>query len=293
MEPSPSPSPARPTFSGASVLLFEARLATETAALVRRLGGEPLLAPALAEQSIGNDEEIAAFIDDVSRDPDRLVIFLTGVAVTRVFAAAERLGREADLVQALQRAAVLSRGPKPSGALARRQVRTTFTVPEPYTTAEVIQVLEGVPLARRPVTLVHYGERSTALPAMLDAHGARVSELMLYEWQLPSDPAPLSRGIDAVAAGWVAVVAFTSQVQVRHALAVAGEGRREAFIRALNQHAIVGAIGPTCAAACAAHGIEVGVVPEHPKLAPLLTALAAAYEARRRDQTSPPAKEPE
>ena len=55
--------------------------------------------------------------------------------------------------------------------------------------------------------------------------------------------------IDAIIAGDMPVLAFTSQIQIRHLLDVAGP-RREALLDALNTHVLVGAVGPTCAAAC-------------------------------------------
>jgi uroporphyrinogen-III synthase len=102
---------------------------------------------------------------------------------------------------------------------------------------------------------------------------------MLYEWRLPSDLAPLRSAIDAVIAGEVEIVAFTSQIQVRHLFEVADAERHVALVEALNRM-LVGAVGPTCAAACHAVGIQSVAVPERPKLAPLLQLLAHEWTAR-------------
>ena len=106
-------------------------------------------------------------------------------------------------------------------------------------------------------------------------------DLLLYEWLLPADTAPLERLVEELLAGTVDVVAFTSQVQVRHLFLVAGEARRTALVTALGR-TLVGAIGPTCAAAVDERGIPVAVVPDNPKLVPLLKALATAQAARSR-----------
>lgn len=270
---------ARPSFGGAKVALLEARLAKETAAMVARFDGIPVPAPALAEHPLDADGDVAACIDRLLARPGAIVVLLTGVAVTRLFAAAERAQREVQLADALSRSVVVARGPKPSGALARRLVPVGVPVAEPFTTADVIAALGTIPVEGRPVLLVHYGERSDALVTALTGRGAAVEELTLYEWRLPADTAPLSRAIDAIVAGEIAVLAITSQIQVRHLLDVAGPARRGPLLEALNTRVLVGAVGPTCAAACDAAGIRVGVVPEHPKLAPLLSALAAACQA--------------
>jgi uroporphyrinogen-III synthase len=270
-----------PGFGGAKVLLLESRLAAETSAMVRRLGGDPVSAPSLAEVEVDADAAIASFVDSLLAARNPLVVFLTGVAVTRLFAAADRLRCTSALGAGLARAAIVSRGPKPAGALARRGLSASRTVPEPFTTADVIATLDDLPVEGREVTVVHYGEPSVPIVSSLERRGARVAELLLYEWRLPEDTAPLSRAVDALMAGEIPVMALTSQVQVRHLLHVAGPGRREALLAALNNGVLVGAVGPTCAAACIASGISAPVAPEHPKLAPLLQVLAVTHAARR------------
>jgi uroporphyrinogen-III synthase len=126
---------------------------------------------------------------------------------------------------------------------------------------------------------VHYGERSVPIVALLTERGARVSELLVYEWRLPWNIDPLSSAIDALARGEIPVLVLTSQIQVRHLFEVAGE--RGARLReALNRHVLVGAVGPTCAAACSAAGIRQVVTPPQPKLGPLLHALAREWTTR-------------
>jgi uroporphyrinogen-III synthase len=45
------------------------------------------------------------------------------------------------------------------------------------------------------------------------------------------------------------------------------------LVQALNEDLVVGAVGPTCRAILEAHGVEPDVVPEHPKMGPLVVAL--------------------
>jgi uroporphyrinogen-III synthase len=274
-------------FRGARIALLEARLATETAAMVRRLGGVPVIAPALAEEALDADAEVAAFVDRLLADNEPLVVFLTGSAASRLFAIGERLGRSADLTAGLRRAIIVARGPKPTGALSRGGVTASVAVAEPYTTADVIASLATVVVDKRSTTVVHYGERNLLLLDALVARGAIVSELMLYEWRLPADTAPLARAIDDLLTGAIPVLAFTSQVQVRHLFHVAGPERRDRLVAVLNERVLVGAVGPTCAAAVRAAGIDSPIVPKHPKLAPMLNALALAHAARRRGDRTP------
>jgi uroporphyrinogen-III synthase len=263
------------------VALLESRLADETAAMVRRLGGDPVNAPSVSEVDVDADQAIAALISRLSVTRGSVVVFLTGAAVARVFAVAERLSRAAELQAGLMRADLVTRGPKPAGALARRGLTPARAVTEPFTTAEVLSALDTLPLRDRDVTLVHYGERSVPIVELLSERGARVSELLVYEWRLPWNIDPLSSAIDALAAGEIPVLVLTSQIQVRHLFEVAGE-RGARLVDALNRHVLVGAVGPTCAAACYAAGMRQLVVPAHPKLGPLLHALAQEWTKRTR-----------
>ena len=267
-----------PGFGGARVLLLESRLAAETAAMVRRLGGEPVSVPAVVESEIDADGPVREFVqrlDGERAEGGELVTFLTGAAVVRVFAIAERLGLAAPLQDGLARATIVARGPKPTGALARRGLTPAIAVASPFTTADVLAALDRLPVEGRAATVVHYGERNEPIVAALRERGAVVRDLTVYEWRLPADIAPLSAAIDGILGGDFAILALTSQIQLRHMLDVAG-GRRAALVEALNTLVLVGAVGPTCAAACHDAGVVHVVVPQQPKLAALLAAVATA-----------------
>jgi uroporphyrinogen-III synthase len=264
-----------PSFGGARVLLLESRLAAETAAMVRRLGGEPISAPAVIEAPIDANGAVLEFIERLQQPGDHLVTFLTGAAVTRVFEIAERLELASLLRDGLRRATIVARGPKPAGALTKRGVTPAIAVASPFTTADVLTALDTLPVAGREATVVHYGERNEPIVSALGARGAVVRDLVVYEWQLPLDVAPLVAAIDSILKGDLPILALTSQIQLRHLLFVAGP-LRQSLLEALNTRVLVGAVGPTCAAACHEAGIEDVVVPQQPKLAPMLLAIAAA-----------------
>jgi uroporphyrinogen-III synthase len=57
---------------------------------------------------------------------------------------------------------------------------------------------------------------------------------------------------------------------------------RPALVEALDRLVVTGAVGPTCAQALRAFGVEDIVVPENPKLGPLFAALASRLAARPR-----------
>lgn len=269
------------TFTGKRIALLESRLPEELAHLVRHHGGEPINVPALLERSLGNTEEVDAFITRLGQGAFQVAIFLTGVGFNTLVREAEQLGRGSELLAGLAGVTTVCRGPKPVAALRRHGVTVALQVHAPYTTAELLEVLDGVDLAGRGVALVHYGERNVPLTTALQTRGARLHELCLYEWRLPEELGPLQQLVRDLLAGRVDAIAFTTQVQVRHLWQVAAMlGLAEPLTQALTTHCLVAAVGPTCAAALAAVGVPPHVVPSHPKMGPMVLALAAAFETR-------------
>jgi uroporphyrinogen-III synthase len=271
-----------PDFRGARVALLEARFSEDAANMVRRLGGHPISAPALREVPRDIPQLCNGFVPSLARAPQPVVVCLTGAGVRALFAQAVEQGCEPALGEALARATTVCRGPKPAGVLASRGLPVSLRAAEPFTTTELIAVMEPLDLSGRFVALLHYGELNTTLSTWLRERGADVHELLPYEWQLPKDLAPIDDLVHRLLTGGVDVLVFTSQVQVRHLFEVAGVDRAAALIERMNDATITGAIGPTCAAALEAVGVRPAFVASPPKLAPLLNGLAELCEKRPR-----------
>jgi uroporphyrinogen-III synthase len=112
----------------------------------------------------------------------------------------------------------------------------------------------------------------------LRQRGALLDELCLYEWRLPDDIRPLQDLIRGLVQRELDAVVFTSQVQWRHLRQVASTlGLVDALVDALNNHVVVAAVGPICSAALAEAGVPPHVVPENPKMGPLVAALAQHF----------------
>lgn len=267
--------------NGARVALLEARMSSELADLVRRHGGEVIAAPALRETEIDATGAVSDLIKRLAQDSIQVVIFQTGVGVKALFAAADRIGCLPQLLSELSAVTTVARGPKPTAVLRQYRVPISISVREPYSTAEIIESLNGLELEEKGVALLHYGERNAELAEAILSRRARLEELYLYEWQMPVDTAPLQSLIDEIVAGTVDAVAFTSQIQVRHLFNLAKtSGKAEDLKNALNNRTVVAAIGPTCAAAIRSVGVTPHVVPQPPKMGPMVLALVEYLEHR-------------
>lgn len=262
------------TLRGTRVAILEARMGTELASLVERYSGVPYWVPAVREVERDRRDEVGRAITWLGGAERRLVVLLNGAGVDALFRVAGELGREEELRAGLARAELVCRGPKPLAALKGRGLTVTVRVDEPYTTREVVRALDGLAPTLEALVL-HHGERNGAIVDALARRRVKVRELALYEWELPEDLAPLSRLIDEIIERRVGAVAFTTQIQARHLVAVADRLRKKKeLVDALRTHTLVAAIGPTCAEALRALGIPPHVVPANPKMGPLVQSLA-------------------
>jgi uroporphyrinogen-III synthase len=267
---------------GAKVVLLEARMNGELANLVRRHGGEPICVPAVREVTVDDANslgaEVDALIDDLKGGSIDLIIFQTGVGVMRLLDESDKHNRKGELLEALKHTTIVARGPKPTAVLARNGRTPDISVKEPFTTAELCSAIAPLDLAGKTVAVLHYGERNAALAEALIERGVKLRELCLYEWRLPEDIGPLKRLIDQIINEEFDAIAFTSQIQARHLFQLATEAGKEDELREAIKKLIVASVGPTCTSVLRSLGIAPDVEPAHPKMGPMVLALADYLE---------------
>jgi uroporphyrinogen-III synthase len=262
---------------GRRIAVLEARKGEEAASLVELLGGVPYRVPAVRE--VVHPEQVDAFIGALSSGTLSIVIFLTGVGVTALLREATKLGWLEATLTALRQTTVACRGPKPMSVLAHYGVPVHVAAAEPYTTRELLAALAATDLTGRTIALVHYGAPNAVFAAALEARGARLEELSLYELKLPLDLEPLHTLVRELIEQRVDAIAFTNEIQCRHLFRVADEaGLSRELALALNTDTIVAAIGPVCADALQALGVTPDVIPAQPRMASLIAALAEYFE---------------
>ena len=260
-----------PSFNNLRVLILESRRAKEMASIVSSYGGNPISAPSMKEVPLESNSEAIAFADALERGEFDLVILLTGVGTRALVAVVERVRGSRDVfVDALGRTRILARGPKPVAVLRELGVPVWLTAPEPNTWREVVSALDGrqqeLPLRGSRIAVQEYGASNPDLLAGLEARGARVTRVPVYQWALPDDLAPLEAAVRAIASGGIDVALFTTATQVVHLLKVAASmGMDDQVRRGLNT-CVVASIGPTTSEEMREHGIPPDFEPAHPKM---------------------------
>ncbi len=268
-------------FGGRTVLSFESRRAVEIATLIENCGGRAMVAPASREVPAQGNTDVSRFASALLGDKIDLAIFLTGVGTRALARAIEPFCSREQFIASVSKIPVLARGPKPVAALKELGVAIAWTVPEPNTWREILQVLEinKVPLQGNRIALQEHGVPSRELVEALTVRGADVLTVHVYDWALPEDIGPLKKAVNALLESSVDVVLFTAAVQAHHLFQIADEiGVRDALAASLRR-VIIGSIGPVTSEALAKHGIPVSLEPSHPKMG-FLVREAAEFKAR-------------
>jgi len=259
---------------GKRVAVLESRLGRELAELVAGRGAEPFHAPALAELPDLDPGAIAELIASLEKRPAKLAIFQTGVGTRALFAATDSLSLSEKLLALLKGMTVAVRGPKPTGALRQRGVHIDHSAADPFTTREVLDSIDGVPVKGARVIVQRHGTANRELDAALEARGAEVIEIPTYRWSLPTDTAPLAELVARLERGEMDAVLFTNAEQVRNLFTVSKNLNKD--VKTSLNRTFVASIGPVASAALRDAGVKITLEAKPPKLGALLSAVDGA-----------------
>ena len=196
---------------------------------------------------------IAGQLDDL--------ILLTGEGLRRLRGFAERAGVHTEFVAALARLRKITRGPKPARALREIGLKPDLAAQQP-TTDGVIASLRPLPLAGRRVGVQLYGEEpNRPLMEFLEQAGAQAHPVAPYRYANAADDQAVQALIDAMAAGGVDAIAFTSTPQIVRLFEVAGASGRGAVLAKGLERARIAAIGPVVAESLRSKGLRVDMMP--------------------------------
>ena len=273
-------------FDGLHIAAFESRRAEDMSRLIQRQGGVPHVSPSMREVFLEKNPAAVDFAKRLMTAQIDVVILLTGVGTRHLVAAVERHVARDRFLSALTDTTTIVRGPKPLAVLKELGITPTHVVPEPNTWRELLQTIDQhVPVAGHVVGLQEYGQPNPSLLAGLEARGATVVPVKVYDWDLPEDCGPLEANIRAMIDGTIQVALFTSANQVTNLLATAeklGVGRQ---LRDAIAGLVVASIGPTTSERLRQADLLVDLEPDHPKMGQLVAATAQqAAEILQRKQ---------
>ncbi|MEU9403620.1 uroporphyrinogen-III synthase [Streptomyces sp. NPDC048242] len=267
--------------TGFTVGVTAARRREELTALLRRRGARVTEAPALRIVPLEDDAALRAATERCLAAPLDYVVATTGVGWRGWMSAAEGWGYGAALTAACREAAVLSRGPKATGAVRACGTTETYS-PASEAVDELRTWLLARDLTGRRIAVQEHGAPLPGLAAALRERGAEVVEVPVYRWAPPHDPEPVRRLAEATARGDVHALLFTSAPAITSFLEYAEEaGRYDAVVERLRGDVLALCVGPVCARPLLEVGAE-PVWPERGRLGAMVHLLTAALPTRDR-----------
>jgi uroporphyrinogen-III synthase len=273
-----------PCLAGFTVGVTAARRADELGALLERRGALVLQAPALRILPLPDDAELAAATRSLIETPPDVAVATTGIGFRGWVEAADGWGLGEALLDALRAGTLLCRGPKARGAVRAAGLIDAWS-PASESSAEVLDYLLTGGVEGKRIAVQLHGEPLPDMVEALTCAGAEVIEVPVYRWLPPADLAPLDRLTDAILAGTVDAVTFTSAPAAASMLARAAErGVRDDLIRALRGPVLVVCVGPVTAAPLESEDIPTAQ-PRRSRLGAMVRTLEA--EAPRLARTYP------
>ena len=258
-------------FSGMRVAAFESRLAAEMTNLIRRYGGEPLVAPSLREIPLENNTEALEFGEKLLTGQFDILVLLTGVGTRALVEVLQTRHALEAIKAAFGRVTLVARGPKPIAALRDMGLTAEISVPEPNTWRDILQTLDKQkPVSGHNVAVQEYGVSNAELLDGLRERGANVTRVPVYRWALPEDTGPLRRVLDQVLSGVVDVVLITNAAQVDHVMQMLTMDNQVERFRQAMEKMVVASVGPVARARLRSYDLPVDLEPSHPKMGILI-----------------------
>lgn len=267
--------------AGCTVVLTADRRSEELAGALARRGAQIMHAPTLRIVALAEDADLVAATDRVLDDPPSIAIITTGIGMRGWIEAVDAAGRAPQLLAALGQARIFARGPKARGAIRAAGLVEEMSAASEMT-SEIIDFLidEGVQ-GKRVVFQLH-GVVNDGEADRLRQAGADVEAVPVYRWGPSPDPQSVRRAIDAICAGTVDAVTFTSAPGAQALLDAAERyGRSAQLLAALDTEVLAAAVGPVTAGPLINVGLT-PLIPDRGRLGALVRCLADELSRRSR-----------
>jgi uroporphyrinogen-III synthase len=258
---------------GITIAIPESRFGAEFAEMFQRLGARVHLCPLTTETVLADRTSTRTFVDLAVSGGLDLVIFMTGVGTNLIFSEAEVMGKKQALLDALANLTILSRGSKSTAALRKANVHIDI-IPSTATTEGVIDALRSHDITGKRIAVQLYGTPNPVLSAELEGRGATVIPVSVYTYSPASDLHEIELLIQDLIRGPINIIVFTSAPQV-HALfeTAANLGETSALHDSLVSRTQVASIGEVTTRALEQYGVRPHIVPEQPKMGPMVKAI--------------------
>ncbi|MFB2586809.1 uroporphyrinogen-III synthase [Herbiconiux liukaitaii] len=222
-----------------------------------RRGAAVVHAPTIRITHSPHDEVIIVDTRAIIAARPALLLATTSYGLRRWFEIADSTGLGQPLLDTLEAADILVRGPKARGAIRAADLDDAGMSDEETTASLVSKVLDEHPPGITVAVQLHGSTDEQQLDRLRDA-GYTVLTVAPYQWSAPkNDDHRVTRLIDAICAGQLDCVTFTSAPAVDALLGAAEVlGQLEPLLAAFRGPVVAAVVGPVTAAPLLAHGVQ-------------------------------------
>ena len=263
--------------AGRRIVVPETREVEVLAGMLERHGAAVIRCPLVAIRDAVDPAPIVAWLERFTATPPDDLILFTGEGLQRLNKLTASVGLSEKFVATLARVRKITRGPKPARRLRELGLKADLPV-DPPTTAGIIERLSRENLAGRRVAVQLYPDNQhTGLLDFLRGAAGSVDPVLPYVYASAAEEALVIGVIEAMAAGEIDLIAFTSAPQLRRLRAVARARNCEAALAEGFAKTKIAAVGPVVAAAIEAAGGTVAIAPpDNFHMRPMVNAIVAA-----------------
>ncbi|MCL6573611.1 MAG: uroporphyrinogen-III synthase [Bacillus sp. (in: Bacteria)] len=261
------------------IALAGPRKAEEQSAIVKNLGGIPLLRPAQGTVFL-SDANVEAEITKLLAGYFDWLIVTTGVGTETLVKKAREMGQGEAFIAALTTVKIAARGYKTVNMLKKLGLKPVVR-DDDGSTSGLVRSLSTYDFKGLKVALQLHGDPAPRLVDWLQQQEAEFHEILPYK-HIPPEPEVLEMLITEILSGQIDAVSFTSTPQARFLLSYAKEkGVKDEVLAAFSTTIVALSVGKVTGQALREEGIKRIVMPEDERMGSALMALAEYYHERR------------
>lgn len=253
------------------------RRSEDLIAAFERRGAEVTHAPTIRMRGVDAEEDLENETRAIIAARPDVLLATTSYGMRRWLEASDASGLGDELIDVLEGARILVRGPKARGAV-RAAGLDDQGMSERETTTSLVDLVLRSGVDGLTVAVQLHGFTDPAQLERLAAAGARVLTVAPYRWTLHEESDRVVRLVETICAGGIDAVTFTSAPAVEALFSVAEEvGRLEDLQAAFRESVVAAAVGPVTAAPLVDAGI-LPIVPDRFRMGALIRLLCEHLE---------------
>jgi uroporphyrinogen-III synthase len=247
--------------TGRRIVVPESRQLDLFADMLERQGAAVLRCPLMSVCPLEDTSEVDAWLRRLAAGDHDLLAFYTGEGVTHLATRAEQIGIVREFLSALAPTQTVVRGPKPGAALRKLGLRPDLLAGDPTTSGLLACLAEMETKGRSLGVQVYPGWPEKVLREAFANMGAEFDPVLPYRYveDQPSDD--VASVIQAMGAGTIDLIAFTSQLQVHRLKRVALRSNLDDELKLGFDRTMIASVGPVTTGAVEKLGGKVAIQP--------------------------------